>query len=212
MIVGWRRVIGHLLTVETRPHERAPTTVIRRIGDDDGRGPIHGDERLHGFERAEVIVVGEDELVGLRAHQIREGTPTEIGAVMTVTPEQQADAAATGTIPAEVWAAAEATWRAVTSRPELVRARFELYLHAGRNPGLQAAIRRGRERFIDATAASLPSANPRAGAQMVLALATGMMLHHISAPDPELDRLAPTLLLATSAAALTFPLSPPPGA
>ena len=91
MIVGWRRVIGHLLTVETRPHERAPTTVIRRIGDDDGRGPIHGDERLHGFERAEVIVVGEDELVGLRAHQIREGTPEPAGGVRRL-----ADAAGRG--------------------------------------------------------------------------------------------------------------------
>ena len=45
---------------------------------------------------------------------------------------------------------------------------------------------------------------------MVLALATGMLLHHISAPDPELDRLAPSFLLATSAAAMAFPLEPPP--
>lgn len=130
----------------------------------------------------------------------------EIDAVMHVTPAQQAEAAATGTVPDAVWAAAREAWSAAMARPELVRARFELYLHAGRHPALQDAIRRGRERFIEATAASLPSDDPRAGARMVLALVSGMLLHQISAPDPELDALAPTYLLATSAAAMLFPL------
>lgn len=128
---------------------------------------------------------------------------------MTVTPEQQAAAARSGLIPPEVWAAAREAWRSVTSRPDLVRARFELYLHAGRNPALQAAIRRGRERFINATAASLPSADPRAAARLVLAVVDGLLLHHLSAPEADLDELAPGYLLVTGAAAMASPF---PGA
>lgn len=129
----------------------------------------------------------------------------EIGAVMRVTPGQHAEAAATGQVPPDVWAAARATWRAITADPRLARARYELYLHASRHPELQAPIRRGRERFLAATAASLASPDPRAGAQLVLALASGLLLHHLSAPDEALDAAAPTLLIAAGAAAGLLP-------
>ncbi|WP_432560035.1 TetR/AcrR family transcriptional regulator [Granulicoccus sp. GXG6511] len=132
----------------------------------------------------------------------------EIRAVMRVTPEQHAQAAATGQVPPAVWQAAREAWAAVIAQPELVRARFELYLHAGRHPGLQAAIRRGRERFVDAAAASLSSAEPRAGARMVLALVTGLLLHQVSAPDETVDEWAPAYLLASGFAASLLPDSP----
>ena len=183
---------------------------VAQLADDGPRGLTHRRIEQRAGVSQGLVKYHFGSLDGLIEAVVEHMADVEIGAVMTVTPEQQAQAAATGEVPAEVWAAARATWKAVTSRPELVRARFELYLHAGRNPGLQDAIRRGRERFVEATAASLPSADPRAGAQMVLALATGMLLHHSSAPDPELDRLAPSFLLATSAAAMAFPLEPPP--
>ena len=65
--------------------------------------------------------------------------------------------------------------------------------------------RLARERFVDATAASLPSADPRAGARMVLALASGLLLHHLSAPEAVLDEQAPGFLLAAGVAAMMLP-------
>lgn len=134
----------------------------------------------------------------------------ELGAIMRVTPEQQATAAATGEVPLEVWRAAHRAYAEIAARPDLVRARFELYLHAGRYPELQALIRRGRERFVDAAVASLPCADPRAAARMVLALVNGLLLHQLSAPEDIVDELAPAYLIATGAAALLFPLTPVP--
>lgn len=135
----------------------------------------------------------------------------ELGAVMTVTPEQRAVGFATGVVPPEVWAAARASWQAVTSRPGLVRARFELYLHASRRPELARMLSEGRERFIEAVAASLPGPDPRAAAQMVLALTNGLLLHWLSGSETEIDELAPAALLAVGAVGLLpgFGVSPP---
>ena len=74
----------------------------------------------------------------------------------------------------------------------------------------QEIIRQGRERFIEAVAASLPSADPRASAHLVLALVSGMLLHHVSAPDPTLDAAAPGLILAGGTAALVWPFPDEP--
>ena len=66
----------------------------------------------------------------------------------------------------------------------------------------------GRDRFIEATAASFPTPDPRASAGLVLALVSGMLLHQVSAPDQDLDELAPGYMLAAGAAALILPLRP----
>ena len=144
-------------------------------------------------------------LDGLIEAVVEHVAQVELGAVMSVTPEQQAAAARSGEVPPEVWAAARASWTAITARPGLVRARFELYLHASGHPRLQEIIRRGRERFIDAAAASLPSADPRGAARMVLALVNGLLLHQLSAPTPEIDALAPAALIAVGAAGMMLP-------
>ncbi|WP_040160733.1 TetR/AcrR family transcriptional regulator [Nigerium massiliense] len=129
----------------------------------------------------------------------------ELDAVVRVTPEQYARAQRTGVLPPEIWRAAEAAWRELTSRPALVRARFELYLHAVDRPELQGLIRSQRQRFLDAAAASLPEGTPQAGARLVLALVNGLLLHQLSAPDADLDADAPGLLLAAGWTAAHLP-------
>lgn len=143
----------------------------------------------------------------------------ELASVMVVPPEVLVAADATGTIPDEVWQRARAACAEILSRPALVRARFELYLHAVGRPALQDIIRRGRERFVARTAAALRGdtresgpgaasadsdtegsadgitathrADSESGARMVLALVDGMVLHHLSAPDQAHDDGAP---------------------
>jgi len=114
----------------------------------------------------------------------------ELDTVMTVPPSLLAEADATGQVPEAVWQQARAVCAEILARPALLRARFELYLHAIGRPGLQDIIRRGRERFVARTATALTAdrggpavAQAASGARMVLALVDGMVLHHLSAPD-----------------------------
>ncbi|HHU40048.1 MAG TPA: TetR family transcriptional regulator [Propionibacterium sp.] len=187
---------------------RLVEAAIGQLADEGMRGLTHRRVEARADVSQGLVKYHFGSLDGLIEAVVEHMADTEIGGVMRVTPEQHADAAASGRVPPEVWAAARAAWAAVTSRPELVRARFELYLHAGRNPGLQDAIRRGRERFIEATAASLRSAEPRAGARMVLALVNGLLLHQVSAPDDELDAWAPAYLIAAGFTASLLPADP----
>lgn len=184
---------------------RLVEAAIGQLADEGMRGLTHRRVEQRAGVSQGLVKYHFGSLDGLIEAVVDHMADVEIGAVMRVTPEQQAAAAASGQAPPEVWAAARAAWATATSRPDLVRARFELYLHAGRNPALQEAIRRGRERFVDATAASLPSADPRAAARMVLALVSGLLLHQVSAPDPDLDAHAPAYLLAAGAAAMMLP-------
>lgn len=126
----------------------------------------------------------------------------ELDNVMTVPSGVLAEADATGHVPEAVWRQARAVCAGILARPALLRARFELYLHAIGRPELQKIIRRGRERFVARTAAALTAdragatvtdvdqgaadpavARAASGARMVLALVDGMVLHHLSAPD-----------------------------
>lgn len=187
---------------------RLVDAAIAQLADEGMRGLTHRRVEQRAEASQGLVKYHFGSLDGLIAAVVEHMADVEIGAVFRVTPEQQAAAAATGQMPPEVWAAAKAAWAEITSRPELVRARFELYLHAGRNPSLQDAIRRGRDRFIEATAASFPTPDPRASAGLVLALVSGMLLHQVSAPDQDLDELAPGYMLAAGAAALILPLRP----
>lgn len=44
----------------------------------------------------------------------------------------------------------------------------------------------------------------------MLALVSGMLLHHVSAPDPTVDAAAPGLILAGGTAALVWPFPDEP--
>lgn len=82
---------------------------------------------------------------------------------------------------------AQAIMDAVYSRPDLARARFELYLHAVGRPELQAIIARARDRFVDSIAEALPGPNAEVGARFVAAVMDGLVLDQISAPHPTLS-------------------------
>lgn len=199
-----RRDAAHAMRV------RLISAAIDQLADEGMRGLTH--RRVE--QRAEVsqglVKHHFGSLEGLIEAVVEHMAELELGAVMEVTPEQQAIAAATGEVPLEVWRAARRAYAEIAARPDLVRARFELYLHASRHPPLQDIIRRGRERFVDAAAASLPCTDPRAAARMVLALMNGLLLHQLSAPEETVDELAPAYLIATGAAAMLFPLTPAP--
>lgn len=187
---------------------RLVAAAIDQLADEGLRGVTHRRVEQRAQVGQGLVKYHFGTLDGLIAAVVSHMAEIELDSAMRVLPEQQAAALASGEVPAEVWRAARETYAAITSRPELVRARFELYLHAGRHPELQEAIRVDRERFIEATAASLPCADPRAAARMVLALVDGLLLHQLSAPEAEIDALAPAYLIATGAAAMTFPLTP----
>ena len=186
------------------------TAAVEQLAEEGMRGLTHRRVEQRAGVSQGLVKHHFGTLDGLIAAVVDHMAELELDAMMRVTPEQQAQALRTGTVPPQVWRAARESYAAVVARPELVRARFELYLHAGRHPELQAAIRAGRERFLEAAAASLPSPDPRAAAQMVLALMNGLLLHQLSAPEAEIDELAPAYLIATGMAAMHFPLVPEP--
>lgn len=189
---------------------RLVAAAIDQLADEGMRGVTHRRVEKRANVGQGLVKYHFGTLDGLIAAIVNHMAETELGSVMRVHPEERAAALATGEVPPEVWRAAREAYAAITSRPELVRARFELFLHAGRHPELQETIRAGRERFIDATAASLPCSDPRAAARMVLAVVDGLLLHQLSAPETEVDALAPAYLIATGAAAMAFPLTLPP--
>lgn len=190
--------------------QRLVAAAVDQLADEGMRGLTHRRVEQRADVGQGLVKYHFGTLDGLIAAVVTHMADLEITAVIRVSPDQQAAALATGEVPPEVWQAAREAYEAITSRPQLVRARFELYLHAGRHPELQEAIRAGRERFIEATAASLPSPDPRAGAHMVLALVNGLLLHQLSAPDADIDALAPAYIIAVGMAAMMFPLMPPP--
>lgn len=135
----------------------------------------------------------------------------ELGHVMTMTPEVRAEAGGAtsfSTVPAEVWESACRAAEAVFSRPDLVRARYELYLYAADRPAMQEIVRAARERFIQRVGAELTSPDPRTGARMVLALVDGLLLQQISAPEADAEEVA-AMLMVVAAGASAF--LPPPG-
>ncbi len=95
------------------------------------------------------------------------------------------------------------------ARPDLVRARYELYLHATDRPELQAIIRRARNQFVDLAASTMPCENPEAAARMVVALVDGLLLDQISAPEQLVEDMAGHFVVATATAGRMFlPMGP----
>ncbi|WIY83401.1 TetR/AcrR family transcriptional regulator [Propionimicrobium sp. PCR01-08-3] len=187
---------------------RLVDAAIEQLADDGMRGVTHRRVEQRAGVSQGLVKYHFGTLDGLIEACVERLADVELGSVMRVTPDQVAEAQETNTIPSKVWDAARNTWQAITAHPGLIRARYELFLHAARNPELQDIVRRGRARFIAAAAKSLPlAADPQAAARMVIALVDGLVLHQISAPDAVLDELGPAYLLAAGAAAQQFPFT-----
>lgn len=130
---------------------------------------------------------------------------SQIPLVPLVDPEAQADALASGTIPPAFVAQFDQIMAATFADRDAARARFELYLHAADRPELQAIIERAREAFIERTAQSLPSADPKAAARMVLALIDGLLLTQLAAPSDDLAARAGQYVIVAGAAGMHLP-------
>lgn len=186
---------------------RLVEAAIEQVADEGMRGLTHRRVEQRAGVSQGLVKYHFGTLDGLTEAVVHHMADLELTSVMAIDPTRQAFALESGQMPDEVWQAARAAYDSIIARPDLVRARFELYLHAARNPDLQEIIRAGRERFIDAVADSLPSPDPRAGARMILALVNGLLLHQLSAPEAVVDDLAPAYILAVGTAALVFPLT-----
>lgn len=147
-------------------------------------------------------------LEGLVTAVVEHMVDVEVASVLVVPPELVTSALESGETPDEVWHRADAVVSEILGRPHLVRARFELYLHAATRPELQEVIGRGREQFVAKAADSLQevvgtddSRDAESAARMVLALVDGALLHHLSAPRPDQGTVLAEWLIGASMAA-----------
>lgn len=90
---------------------------------------------------------------------------------------------------------AQAVMEMVWSRPDLLRARMELYVHAARRPELQEIVARGRQRFVDQISASLPGPDAELAARFVAATMDGLILDQLSAPSDLVANYAGSLVV-----------------
>lgn len=118
----------------------------------------------------------------------------ELPLVLEVPPEEAAEVMASGDTTV-LLARAQAVVDAVTARPDHVRARFHLYLHAAGDPRLQQVVAEARDVVIASIAASLPGPRAEVGARFVCALVDGMLLDQVSAPSTVVDDHAARYLL-----------------
>lgn len=120
---------------------------------------------------------------------------TELALVLEVTAKERADAD-----PSVLLERAQQVVDAALRRPDRVRARFHLYLHAVGDPDLQQRISVARDAFVAQIAASLPGAESEAGARFVSATIDGMLFGQVCAPDPTVTAYAARYVLAAGAA------------
>lgn len=204
--------MGHMLRTEATAKVRRGLVeaAVSLLAEDGMRGVTHRRvERAAGVSQG-TLKYHFGSLEGLVAAVVEVMADVELGSVLTVPPELVEQFVATGSVPDEVWRRADAAVAEIMGRPELVRARFEIYLHAATRPELQAVIARGRERFVARTAESLApllgqgnEESARSAARMVLALVDGVLLHEVSAPDPShRQSLAPWLLAAATSSTM----------
>ncbi len=118
----------------------------------------------------------------------------ELPLVLEVSPQEANDARAGGDR-SLLLARAQAVVDAVTARPDHVRARLHLYLHASGDPHLQAVVAGARDDMIARIAASLPGPQAEVGARFVCALVDGMLLDQVSAPSDVVDEHAARYVL-----------------
>lgn len=147
-------------------------------------------------------------LDGLIEAVLRHMVDVEITAVMQIPPEAVQEATETGVLPTIFWDQARSAMKEIASHPDLLLARYELVLHCARHPQLQPILREARNNFVRATASQLGGAHPEAGARLVIAMVDGLSLHQLSAFEPLVEKMAPAMLLASSAAAVAIPDEP----
>lgn len=115
--------------------------------------------------------------------------------------EQERADLARGVVAPELLARAAAASEELWSQLDLAKARFEIYLYAYRRPNLQEMIGRARGEFVARIARELPGGRNEAGARMLAALADGLMIDEISAPEPMVRELTPAYLFTAGTAA-----------
>lgn len=135
----------------------------------------------------------------------------ELPLVLDVSPEEGAEAAAKGEM-GELLARAQAVVDAVTARPDRVRARFHLYLHAAGDPHLEEVVAGARDVMVGRIAESLPGPGAEVGARFVCALVDGMLLDQTSAPSEVVDTHAARYVLAAGVAGARLAQEEPGGA
>ncbi|HIZ99860.1 MAG TPA: TetR family transcriptional regulator [Candidatus Janibacter merdipullorum] len=123
----------------------------------------------------------------------------ELPLVLEVSPEERADAMAKGETEA-LLTRARAVVEAVSARPDRVRARFILYLHAAGDPHLEHLVGEARDVMVARIAESLPGPAAEVGARFVCALVDGMLLDQLSAPSEVVEAHAARFVLAAGAA------------
>lgn len=107
---------------------------------------------------------------------------------LVLRPEPDAD-------PVDLARLAQGVMDGVFARPDLARARFELYVHAAGRPALQVIISAARDRFVEAIARSLPGPDAEVGARFVAAVMDGLVLDQLSAPNPTLANNAGAMVV-----------------
>lgn len=132
---------------------------------------------------------------------------TDLPLVLEVAPEEQPDD------PTHLIDRAQEVIDAVLARPDRVRARLHLYLHAATRPALQRHVTAAREQFISRIAATLPGPDSEVGARFVCAVLDGMVLDQVSAPSTAMELHAARYVLAAGAAgaSLSATRAPRPG-
>src|SRR5690606_37039413 len=99
---------------------------------------------------------------------------------------------------------------AMLGRPDDVRARFQIYLHATGNARLQGQVAAARDRFVHKIAESLPGPQSEVAARFVCAVIDGILLDQVSAPNPLVQDNAARYLLAAGSAANMIANDPRP--
>ena len=95
--------------------------------------------------------------------------------------------------------------RSLLATDRYTRARFELYLRAGRDPELQEVARTSRAELVALQAEAfraLGAPDPERASALLLASFEGLLIHQLSVPDPDFEAwAAPWLVEVTRAAA-----------
>ncbi len=91
--------------------------------------------------------------------------------------------------------------------PTLTLARFELYLHAARDPRLQQITAELRQRHVAIQTqlfAALGAPDPQLSANRFLSAIEGLLLYQASVPEPDFERWATPYLILISDALTSF--------
>lgn len=86
------------------------------------------------------------------------------------------------------------------ARPDLLRARYEIYLHAAGKPALQQRLDEARAAFVDRAMTWLPGPNSRQAARYAVTFAEGLEIAYLTNPQNNTEQAADLLLAAAFSA------------